>query len=332
MTITPTRQQPSVDEARPEVAGELSRRRIIQGVAWATPAVVIAAATPATAASPLVPIVGTFPGGLVVSGASANQTESVLTVTSSAVFTTGGQAAAAPVGSVSTVISVPTARVGTGTASTASAGWVYQNKTTSGSNTLFTYQWVAGAVNASTPTGPLVALIPKTAGRTAFAVSVQSTGTSVSVPVTSPAVSATVGAYSLLTERYHNGGLNGTDSGIAALRGAVLVAFETNTAPVVGVTLTVRALTSTTTGGTPPYSDNSAWTYQGSSVSGQYTLYTFALVAGTLTPSYNQADFSIFVPRKHGVIPASYLVTIQGRSPNASGAVTSLELAYNNLK
>lgn len=51
MTLTPMREEARDDAARPDAGIGLSRRRVLQGMAWATPAVVIASATPASAAS-----------------------------------------------------------------------------------------------------------------------------------------------------------------------------------------------------------------------------------------------------------------------------------------
>lgn len=163
----------------------INRRRILQGALWATPAVVIATAAPAAAAS-----VGI--GSLVVASASATQNNSSLSVTATVAYGGGGE----PVSGTALSISMPTSRVGLLEPSTASAGWSYQGRATSGATTTFTFTWNGAALSASnSATSPLVATLPKGyADASSFAVSLRAAGTSALTPVASPAVQLSTGA------------------------------------------------------------------------------------------------------------------------------------------
>src|SRR5690242_20179009 len=92
---------PEGEELKP--APGLSRRRVLQGVAWATPAVIVATAAPSAAASAV------ELGAIAFSSTSAYMTASTLTVTGRFVFV--GSSAALPVTNVVATIVVPTARV-----------------------------------------------------------------------------------------------------------------------------------------------------------------------------------------------------------------------------
>lgn len=324
MTLTPMREEARDDAARPDAGIGLSRRRVLQGMAWATPAVVIASATPASAASQ-----DLEPGDIVIADAAVQQNLTTLTVTATtaALGNPLARQVQQPVNGVTTVIPVPTSRVGAGTPTTDSVGWIYVSSQVVGPSTLFTYQWVGGDVTPSTPTGPLVAQIPKTAARTPFAVSVQSFGTSAGQQTQSPDVPLAVGAFSVMTSNWSGIYTQGVNTGLSYLQGGVLVSINGgNTAPVVDLTLTVRVLASATEGGGAPASGDVAWTYQGMTVSGSYHDYVFAFNAGTLPASYSPTSWLVHIPRKPGLAAVNYTATFSGRSPDANGAVTTLDV------
>jgi len=167
----------------------INRRRVLQGAVWATPAVVIATAVPAAAASG-------DAASLVISSASAVHNTASLTVNAVVSRSAGVANSKQPVGAVTISFSMPTARVGLLEPSTASAGWKYLSTSVSGANTVFTFQWITGDLTTSNSvTGPLVATLPKGyADNAPFTVTAVANGSSASIPVVSPSVPISVAA------------------------------------------------------------------------------------------------------------------------------------------
>jgi hypothetical protein len=165
-------------------APAISRRRVLQGVAWATPAVVVATAVPSAAASVEL-------GAIAFSGTSAYMNSTTLTVTGRFVFV--GSSSALPVTNVVATIVVPTARVTTAAPTPTGAGWTYTGRTTSGSNTLYTFSWAsADLTSVNNATTLLSVAIPKTSDVSALTVVAHGDGRSNGVDLPQITASAAV--------------------------------------------------------------------------------------------------------------------------------------------
>ncbi|WP_062296272.1 hypothetical protein [Demequina maris] len=307
-------------------SGAVSRRRIVQGAAWATPAILVATAAPALAASPAVT------GGLVLAGVSANQNETVFTVKATAAYVgDGAPHADYPVSQVKMRIAVPAARLGTGTPTTPTAGWTYVSTETVGTTKVVVYAW-SGDVTATATTAPLVASIPKTTDRTATSLTVEARGTSNASSVQSLSVTAPVGAYSLLKFNSNPGGYaDGTGNPrYTHLQCAILVDPNANTASVVGVEALVTVPFAGVGAGTPSsdsYPGN--FTYQDTTVdaaSGTHT-FRFTYDGGAIPASYTPTPVGLRIPRAqnaNGSKTVALSVLFRGKSPDANGALTTL--------
>ncbi|WP_062521686.1 hypothetical protein [Demequina silvatica] len=308
-------------------SGAVSRRRIVQGMAWSAPAVLIATASPAAAASPAVT------GGLVLAGVSAIQDTTTFTVRATAAYVgDGAPQADHPVSLVKVRIAVPAARLGSGTPSTSSAGWAYESTEAQvGATRTVVFAWT-GDVTAAAPTAPLVASIPKTTDRTATSLTVRAAGTSNTASVQSSDTTAPVGAYSVLAWNYGpQGDVGGSgNTRYTNLQGAILANPSDNTASIVGLAAYVTVATNTLGAGTPQVAAwTSAWSYADSTVdtAAGTTTFRFPLVAGTLAPSYNATQFVFMIPRVANANknnPVAFTLKFRGTSPTASGAVTEL--------
>ncbi|WP_062292721.1 hypothetical protein [Demequina phytophila] len=181
-------------------SGALSRRRVIQGIAWTTPAILVATASPPAAAS-----TGEeeLPAStLALAGVKAAINANDFVVEGTVVYggsTTSG--AGAPVSGVTLEFSLPTARV-TGAAPTiaSGAGWGYSGKAADGSNTVFTFAWQLAGVSSSSPsTNALTVTVPKTSDLSAASVSATGRGSSAGstvLPATTTVQSAALAANS----------------------------------------------------------------------------------------------------------------------------------------
>lgn len=303
----------------------ISRRRVLGGIAWATPAIMVATAAPSFAAGST-----REPGGLVISGTGI-QDASVFTVTATTIFNGGATPATAyPVSGITTAISVPTARVAAGAGATAVTGWSYVSRAVSGADTVFTFAW-SGADLADGATIPsLVATLPKSSDRTAVSLAAQSFGTSNGTPVQSNGDTVSIAAFSLLAFNSGPAGYHDTSGSprYTHIQFAVLNSPASNTANVVGVRAHVTVATANTGTGTPSVAGFLAgtWSYVNATTSGANTTYHFALTAGTMAPSYSpvQAEFNIPRPQSANNTTIPYTIVIDGTSPNAQGAVTTL--------
>ena len=303
----------------------VSRRRVVQGVAWSVPAVLIATAAPAAAAS--------LPGNLVLASVGANQDTSRLQVSMTVSYMgDGAPRPDYPVTGITAKITVPTARIITpASATTTSPGWTLLTSGASGANTVFTFGYT-GSLSASGSTTQLTAQIPKNDTITAFTLQVQAQGTSHGANVSAGPQSVSVGAYSLMTfNSAPNGYVDGagTNPRYVHLQGAILNAAgwpNNNTADVVNVVASVTVATAEVGPGTPAAESWApAWTYASTQTSGANTIYNFNLVGGTLATSNNPTQFAFRIPRRSaGTAAVPYTVAFSGKSPNASGAASTL--------
>jgi len=172
----------------------VSRRRVVQGVAWSVPAVLIATAAPAAAASPAVQ------GGLALTSSSATMNTSNIFVTTTVAYVGDGTPSPDhPVTGVTIEVTVPTARVSGADAGVAALDWTYVGKVTSGSNTIFTFRHNGLPLESSNPVTSRVTVrlpVPNPASLAALNVSIVARGTSNGAPVlpASTTVSAVLGA------------------------------------------------------------------------------------------------------------------------------------------
>lgn len=168
--------------------GEVSRRRVIQGAAWSAPAILIATAVPAAAAS-------TDPGLIALTGVNANIVTSWLTVNASIAW--AGDPTNAEVNPVVASVVVPTSIVASTTPTVGTGYWAYLDTSVEGANTVFRFQYLGGAVtSAMSPTQPLQTQISRVGDFTAFDVTVRGDGTSLgnAVPQVTQTVTTTIGA------------------------------------------------------------------------------------------------------------------------------------------
>lgn len=129
----------------------VSRRRVVQGVAWSVPAVLIATAAPAAAASPAVQ------GGLALTNSSMTVNGSNIFVATTVVYVGDGSPSPDfPVTSMTIEVSIPTARISGENPGVAALDWSYVGKTTSGTNTIFTFRWNGLPLEGSNPAASTV--------------------------------------------------------------------------------------------------------------------------------------------------------------------------------
>jgi hypothetical protein len=166
---------------------QIDRRRVLQGVAWATPAVVIATAVPAMAVSGS-PEEG---GAIVIVSSSAIYASGSLTVKAQIAHTGNG----APVTGLKATISLPSWGMPGQTPTGVGAGWQFSSYATVGSNIVFTFTYVGGDLSAGN-----VAAAPLSASFANWstsdtALTIGALGTSLALPVTASAnVTATQAA------------------------------------------------------------------------------------------------------------------------------------------
>ncbi|SEJ39965.1 hypothetical protein [Demequina mangrovi] len=175
-----------VDDAR--ARGEaVSRRRVLHGIAWTTPAVLIATSSPPAAASGGEGI-SSAQGALALAGTFTALNESAFTFDTMVAYAGAARSAGAgvsPVTSVTLDLALPSGRV-TGEAPSIVSGsaWTYTGAATAGGETSFTFAWQGDNLTDATPsTSPLTVTIPKTASLDAAAVTFTARGTSAGLPV-----------------------------------------------------------------------------------------------------------------------------------------------------
>lgn len=123
----------------------VSRRRIIQGAAWATPAVLVATALPAAAAT------GDPPGTIAFNGTyftNDNGVNDVLNL----VVRHGGPFNADDLRNISVTIQIASANVEAVPASVTGSGWALSSATVSGSNYLYVATYVGAVARYDTAT------------------------------------------------------------------------------------------------------------------------------------------------------------------------------------
>jgi len=165
--------------------GDVSRRRILQGAAWATPAIVLATSVPARAASG-------DPGALALTDVGANLTTGFLTATGTVLY--AGSTGSAPVDPVMVSIVVPASVVANDVPVVGTGFWEYLTTSVEGSNKVFTFRYRMGAISESLPfTHQLQATIARNNGTdfTPVTVTVRANGTSLAVPVPQDSVTVT---------------------------------------------------------------------------------------------------------------------------------------------
>ncbi|WP_156155933.1 hypothetical protein [Demequina phytophila] len=162
-------------------AAGVSRRRIVQGAAWATPAVLLATSAPAGANNSPELGVPTFTGSKFEASSTVN---SALTLIAANEAPTTGQS----LSSVEVFITLPKAKVGALVSSTLN-GWVLSGPVDSGTNWLYTATYAA-AIAPATPSLALTAVFAP-AGDTPYPVTATLTGSAKS-GATATAEGATV--------------------------------------------------------------------------------------------------------------------------------------------
>lgn len=171
------------------MAAEISRRRVLQGVAWAAPAIVIASAVPAAAAS-------TDPYVLAVLGASARRVASnsgpfQLEVQAAVAQASGDQA----VSNVTMRVEFPAALIpwnSTPTLHSSSTGWTLTSQGVTGAVTAFTYSYNSALSSGVTTTLKLTATLNVYSDFAANVTFVANAGTT--PPVNAPVAQATATA------------------------------------------------------------------------------------------------------------------------------------------
>lgn len=317
-----------VETSSTSEAPGLSRRRLVQGAVWATPAVLIATAAPAAAASP--PRLG----GLVLTTFRGFQSASTITVSTYVSYVgDGAPSPDYPVSTVTATISVPTARVGTGAGSTASAGWTYTSRTDGPTNSVFLFTRTGTNLSATNNiTSQLVAVLPKLAtNRAAFNVTLQAFGKSGptnTTTVSSAAQSVTIAAVAALTIP---SGLTatrdpfGTSPRYAHYVAPVLNSSTPTSAPVVGLLARITVPTAAVASGTPSATAGT-WTYASPPVvSGSNTIFTFNFTPGTLNASATATPASFRIPFPAFLLDTPTVsITFEGRSPTALDALITV--------
>ena len=150
-------------------SGGVDRRRVLAGIAWTTPAIVLAVGVPQAAASP-----GT-PGGVSIFYAAANLVTGSVNV--GTVIQYVGAASDAPVNPLYATILIPTANVGSGNPVVGTGLWAsFGSPRPEGLNTAFDFVF-SGSLTAGT-TGDLQVSIPRVGDFTPIQVTVRAWGTS----------------------------------------------------------------------------------------------------------------------------------------------------------
>ncbi|WP_156158983.1 hypothetical protein [Demequina gelatinilytica] len=129
----------------------VSRRRIVQGAAWATPAVLIATASPPAAASQTPGAVSLATSTFVASGVN-----SVLTL----VVTNSGVAGSEPLTGTQVTVTVPASQVTAAPVSSSGSGWVLTGPTTSGTSVIYTATYAASIATSTSSTAFALTLAP----------------------------------------------------------------------------------------------------------------------------------------------------------------------------
>ncbi|WP_156163643.1 hypothetical protein [Demequina subtropica] len=129
----------------------VSRRRIVQGAAWATPAVLIATASPPAAASQTPGAVSLASSSFVASGVN-----SVLTL----VVTNSGVAGSEPLTGTQVTVTVPASQVTATPVSSSGSGWVLTGPTTSGTSVIYTATYAASIATSTSSSDFVLTLAP----------------------------------------------------------------------------------------------------------------------------------------------------------------------------
>jgi len=166
----------------------VSRRRVVQGVAWSVPAVLIATAAPAAAASPAVQ------GRIALTGSSAAMNTANFFVTTNVNYLGDGSPHPDyPVSGITIEVAIPTNRVVAGSPGVAALDWSYVGSIASGGITRYTFQWNGLPLSSTSPaTSRVTVRVPATTSLDPVDITITGRGTSNGAAVT-PAV-ATVAA------------------------------------------------------------------------------------------------------------------------------------------
>ena len=291
----------------PTATGELSRRRVLVGAAWAAPALVVATAVPAAAAS--TPVLG----ALVLASTNGSQEATTLSVSAVVTYLGDGQGPADhPVSAVTATISVPATRAGAGNGSTSSSGWAFTSRTTSGANVLFTYSWNGPSLSEANPTTSLlVAVLPRNAAiNTPFSVTKQAFGTSNFAPVQSSLVTIGLGTFGGLSVTTTSGYQAATTVNVTGTASFVSDGAAPADNPVTGVTMRVVAPSSrvaTTGNGT---TSSPGWTFVSRATSGGSVTFIYAWTGALSEGSPATAPLVAILPRATGTNTA-FSVTMQ---------------------
>jgi len=313
----------------------IDRRRVLQGAAWATPALVLATAVPAAAASQ--PVLGTP----VLSNVSAYQDASNLYGTGLVTYLGDGSGPADhPITGVTLRIAVPIGRVPAGSAVGTRTGtnWSTAVRTQDASYVYFTYTYSV-ALSEANPTSTLLSVtLPKTTDRTPFSITKRVDGTSNGIAVSAQA-NAAVAAYSLLTSGATFAGARDADTGLAWLGwlfgGARYLNVTSavrnnsgspsnNTAPIYGLTAKLTVPTAQAYSGATPSVQSGPWVYSGSTVSGGNTVFTLHHTGSPLNASaaITNANFRLRI-QPFGTVPYSIAIAFEGRSGSTTGPLTA---------
>jgi hypothetical protein len=305
---------------------------VLQGVAWATPALVVATAVPAAAASQ------TAPGyGLIVASTSGYQDASKLYLSGVATYqeSVPGGADDYPVTGVTMVFRIPSSRVTASSVSFTGTNWSAQPPVTGGGYTTLTYKYSVTLTKGAPTSTPLSVTLtkPTPSGatsplRTALTVDSSATGTSNGHP-TSSLTQVAVGAYSILTI--------GTAVAVEAdgpftspryLRTTATIrnnVSQPNAGDIVGIVARLTVPNASVGGtGTAGVDNNAPWQLTSTVPGASTTVYTFTHTASPLPPSNTPVTVSFRTPFAGGfLVGGTVSVTFEGHSPTAQGAVTS---------
>lgn len=289
------------------VATELTRRRVLIGAAWATPALLIATAVPAAAASGATAAVA-------LASLQAVMQPSILTVRGVVAFAGAvSPTPDAPVSNVRMEISIPTSRAAAGAATFTGTGWSYTGRSTSGSNTIFTFTWLgANLSHTNTTTTQLVASIPKASSVNNLNVTKTARGVSNAVNV--PAQTQVVAAVNAATMTFVQSAaarvtyINRSISGVGTIpvyrfraqvrNGGVTATTSRPVAQALtGIAVQVEVPAAYTTGALYPYSSTSigtGWTLtSGPTLSGGIWRLTYTYSGTAPTPGTATRDTTI---------------------------------------
>lgn len=314
----------------------IDRRRVLQGAAWATPALLVATAVPAAAAS--APALGTP----VLSSILAYQDATNLYGTALVTYLGDGIGPADhPITGVTLRIAVPIGRVPAGTAVGTRTGtnWSTAVRTSDANFVYFTYTYSVPLSEANPTTTLLSVTLPKTSDRTPFTVTKRANGTSNGMAVSAQS-NAAVAAYSLLSSGATFAGTRDPNTGLAVLGwifGSARYLNLTsavrnnsgsptnNTAPVYGLVAKLSVPTAQVYAGATPSVQSGPWLYSGSTVSGANTVFTFTHTGSPLNASaaITNANFRLRI-QPFGDVPYSLAISFEGHSGTAAGPMTTL--------